>query len=133
MKLKKLNNSYLLLTEVDKELGSFQLDIDGSYYFYHNQELTGCWTGNNLRDIADKLDEVNRPFDDEVDAYFDSLRRDIEEQARVEYRKLLNESGMFFKIYPHLTGEWKKDKLEWFEIHKELTVLRNEYSDKKEI
>jgi hypothetical protein len=70
MKLKKLNDSYLLLTETDKELGSFQLDSDGSYYFWENSKLTGCWTGNNLRDIADKLDEVNRPFDEQVKEYF---------------------------------------------------------------
>jgi hypothetical protein len=36
---------------------------------------------------------------------------------------------MFFEIYPHLTGEWKKDKLEWFDEYKKLIELRN----KKEV
>jgi hypothetical protein len=49
MKVEKINSSYFVLADSGKELGSFQLDSDGSYYFWENSELTGCWTGNNLR------------------------------------------------------------------------------------
>jgi hypothetical protein len=124
IKLEKLNKSYSVLTETNVEIGSFQLDSDGFYYLWFKDDMTGCWTSHSLRLIADKLDEVNKPFDDNVKEYFDQERRDREERARVEYRKLLNESGMFFEFYPHLTGEWKKDKLEWFVIHADLEDLR---------
>ena len=44
MRIEKLNNSYFVYTDSGKELGTFQLDIDGSYYFWENSESTGCWT-----------------------------------------------------------------------------------------
>jgi hypothetical protein len=53
-------------------------------------------------------------------------------KSQTEYKELLA-SGMFFEFYPQLSGDWIRDGEQWIEIHKELTVLRNEYSDKKEI
>ncbi len=32
-----------------------------------------------------------------------------------EYEKLL-QSGMFFEFFPHLTGNWEEDKLEFEKI-----------------
>jgi len=52
MKLQKLNKSYFVLTDSNKEIGSFQLDNDGSYYFCENSELTGCWSSQTLREVA---------------------------------------------------------------------------------
>ena len=82
MKLQKLNKSYFVLADNGKEIGSFQLDIDGYYYFWENSELTGCWTGNNLREIAELLDEVNKPFDEQVKEYFTKLK---EKQSDCEH------------------------------------------------
>jgi hypothetical protein len=123
IKLEKLNKSYCVLTGGGKEIGSFQLDSDGSYYFWENGEVSGYWGAHTLREIADLLDKVNKKFDDEVDAYFDLIRRNEEEDARVEYRKLLN-NGMFFEFYPQLSGVWKDDKNTWFDEFKELTRLK---------
>ena len=124
MKLEKLNESYFVFADNNKEVGSFQLDSDGSYYFWINDEASGCWTAQNLKEIAELLDEVNKSFDKEVDEYFDLLRRNKEDAARIEYRKLLN-NGMFFEFYPNLTGNWKEDKLEWFDEYKKLEELRS--------
>jgi hypothetical protein len=44
-------------------------------------------------------------------------------KAENEYKELLN-SGMFFDFYPALTGDWERDKEEWYKIHSELEVLR---------
>lgn len=107
-----------------KLLGYFRLEVDGFFYFTQVKNSWGYWSSNNLKAIADKLDEVNKPYKENVDEYFDQERRDREERARVEYRKLLNESGFFFEWYPNLTGDWKKDKLEWFIIHADLEDLR---------
>lgn len=62
MKIEKLNKSYRVKTETDKYLGSFQLDSNGSYYFWVTEELTGCWNSHTLKEIAEKLDEVNDEF-----------------------------------------------------------------------
>lgn len=70
LKLEKLNKSYFVFTDNGIEIGSFQLDIDGFYYFYDNSELTGCWGAWELRKIADLLDEVNKPYNDELNEYF---------------------------------------------------------------
>jgi hypothetical protein len=66
MKLEKLNKSYYVKMDNDKIIGSFQLDSDGSYYFWLSEELEGCWTSHSLREIAMLLDEVNKPFEDTV-------------------------------------------------------------------
>jgi hypothetical protein len=123
IRIEKLNKSYAVFADNGKELGSFQLDSDGSYYFFENSKLTGYWAANQLRSIADKLDEVNREFDEELDKYFDSLRIDIEEKAKKEYLELLN-SGFLFEFYPHLTGHWVTDESEWFDEYKKLIELR---------
>lgn len=60
------------------------------------------------------------------------MKKDFEERARVEYRQLLNESGMFFEFYPKLIGEWKKDKEEWFIEFKKLEELRQQVKAKIE-
>lgn len=70
LKLEKLNKTYSVLTDSNKVLGSFQLDIDGFYYFYEDSQLTGCWGAWELRKIADLLDEVNKPYNDELNKYF---------------------------------------------------------------
>ena len=39
-------------------------------------------------------------------------RRDYE-----EYKRML-ESGMFFELFPALSGDWEKDKLRWQSIRR---------------
>lgn len=70
IKIEKLNQSYSVLTDSDKSLGTFQLDSDGFYYFWEDSQLTGCWGAWGLRKIADLLDEVNKPYRDEINEYF---------------------------------------------------------------
>lgn len=125
MKLEKIENGYRVLTETNKQIGYFILDIDGSHYLRF-EEVASYWTSYSLIAIAKLLDEVNKSFDEEV-------KRDLEERARVEYRQLLNESGMFFEFYPKLSGEWNKDKEEWFEEYKKLEDLRQQVKAKWEL
>ena len=44
-------------------------------------------------------------------------------KAEREYKELVK-SGMFFEFYPKLTGDWERDREEWFEIHSKLEDLR---------
>ncbi len=39
--------------------------------------------------------------------------------------QLLKESGMFWEIYPALTGDWEKDKVEFTKEEKQLDKRRN--------
>ena len=61
-------NVYLreLYTEKGKVLGTFEMDVDGYFYFWRNEKLTGCDSSNILRGIADKLDEVNKEWDEHL-------------------------------------------------------------------
>lgn len=54
----------------DKEISILD---DGFHYFWPN-ELKGCLSSNNLRNIADRLDELNKPWSDEISGYFSQLQ-----------------------------------------------------------
>jgi hypothetical protein len=57
MTVKKIGNlAYLIKTESGKLLGTFVLDVDGSYYWWQADGLNGAWTSVHLREIAEKLD-----------------------------------------------------------------------------
>ena len=48
-----------------KCIGVFSMDVDGYYYFWSNND-SGCWSSYELRMIADALDKVNKPYDDNI-------------------------------------------------------------------
>ena len=67
MKLKvKGVNEFIkeLYTEKGKVLGTFEMDVDGYFYFWRNEKLTGCNSSNILKEDTDKLDEVNKEWDE---------------------------------------------------------------------
>lgn len=49
-------------------------EVDG-YWVWGPRELAGCWTAEDLRVMAELLDEANRKWDAEIIAYFDKLHR----------------------------------------------------------
>ena len=117
------NNNFFVYWNNNTLVGTFEMNCDGYYYFWAN-DSPGSWSSYALRLVADKLDEINKPFKEVVDEYFDQERKDFEERARIEYRKLLNETGMFWEWYPQLTGDWNKDKLDWFVEYSKLEERR---------
>lgn len=126
VRLEKVNEkTYYVTTSNGLTIGTFELDVDGFYHFWNPNYIAGSWSSHSLRVVADKLDEVNKPFKEVVDEYFDQERKDFENRACVEYRQLLNETGMFFEWYPQLTGEWSKDKLDWFTLYAKIEEMRN--------
>ena len=69
--LKKVNQyKYIVLWENGKQIGTFEMDVDGMFYFYSDRDNYGSWASYSLRAIADKLDEINKPFQDTVDEFF---------------------------------------------------------------
>jgi hypothetical protein len=50
-------------------VGELIMDVDGYYYFWPSND--GCWPSYIMRSIANKLDDINKPWNDEVTEYFD--------------------------------------------------------------
>lgn len=127
IKLEKLNQSYKVLTDTGKELGSFQMDCSGSYGYWRDETLWGFESANVLRAIADKLDEVNKPLDDLQKVYFENERKLFEEKAEKEYGEVLK-SGMFFEWHSGMSGDWDRDREDWFVEYAKLEELRRDYT-----
>jgi len=53
-----------------KYLGKFIMDVDGFYYYWPCEKLTGSWSSYSLRGIADKLDELNKEYEENIKEYF---------------------------------------------------------------
>ena len=125
--LEKLNQSYKVLTDTGVELGSFQMDCSGSYGYCRNESLWGFESSYILRAIADKLDEVNKPLDDLQKVYFANERKLFEEKAEKEYGEVLK-SGMFWEWYAGMSGDWDRDKENWFKEYQKLEDLRHNFT-----
>ena len=44
------------------------MDVDGYYYFWPSNN--GCWPAHVLRSIANKLDDINKKWNDEIEFHF---------------------------------------------------------------
>lgn len=61
----------------DVTLGIMYTEVDGFYVFRCTGERYGFWSGMMLRAIADKLDELNAPWQQKIDQLFS-----IDEQVK---------------------------------------------------
>lgn len=52
--------------ENGKYLGYAYKEVDGYYVFESTMNSNGFWTSHSLRLVADKLDEVNKEWDEQV-------------------------------------------------------------------
>ena len=57
---------YSVRTKNGKLIGEFIRDVDGYFYFWSENNL-GAWPSHLLRDIADKLDEINQLWDEHIE------------------------------------------------------------------
>jgi hypothetical protein len=46
------------------------IPLEDGYYYYWPRPGKGGFSADNLRAIADELDRKNKPWDDQVQAYF---------------------------------------------------------------
>ncbi len=67
---------YMVYYENGVHIGEFYMEIDGYWVFEQKHENSGYWNAHVLRGIADKLDELNAPYEDEVIKYFESKRNE---------------------------------------------------------
>ena len=77
------SNHRRVITETGVNIGMFYLDVDGSYY-YESREGGGYFGAHTLRDIANLLDEINVPYDEQVKEYFRKERQNEEKDYLVD-------------------------------------------------
>ena len=53
-------------------LGTFDQDVDG-YFYYWPSNKGGCFAGHDLISIGEKLEEINKPWNDKIDEDFKSF------------------------------------------------------------
>lgn len=126
--IKIIDTSITTVKEVyfkEKLLGHFIMAQDGYYLFYPKNISSGGWSSNYLKMIENELNKLNSKLEKEIDDYFYQQKKSIKEQARVEYKHLIH-SGLWFELYPHLTGFWEEDKNEWFNEYKKLCDARED-------
>lgn len=64
------NSSYSVLVNGRVLIGEFYIESHGYYVWSHSG--SGYLSAEMLRLIADKLDELNKNHDDDINAYFNS-------------------------------------------------------------
>jgi hypothetical protein len=81
-----------------KCIGSFSMDVDGYYYFWMNDN-GGSWGSNTLKMISDALDVINKPYEDSLHSYFESIysKEDIPIWDITLLDGLWDERGINFK------------------------------------
>lgn len=119
--------SYKLIFDDRKQIGTLEMQ-DNGFFTYNNME---AWA---LRAIADRIDEVNKPLDLSIYKYFyksvmDGIEKQIMKEmdikaAEEEYEGLMK-TGMMWEWYPHLSGNWEKDKEVWFDEYQKLIESRS--------
>lgn len=67
LKLEKCDGGYEVYFENNVKLGHFLMDVDGYYYWWPMEDMgKGMWAPYVLRALADKLDDLNYPWDDQI-------------------------------------------------------------------
>ena len=54
------------------------MDVDGYYYYLPNTKSIGSMNSHELRIIADYLDEINKPLEDQLEKDFKSSKHYLE-------------------------------------------------------
>lgn len=121
IEIEKVDNySFNLVAPNNKRFGTLEMQVDGHFTF----DGMYSWV---LREITDRLDEVNKPLDDLQKIYFENERELFEEKAEKEYGEVLK-SGMFFEWHSGMSGDWDRDREDWLVEYAKLEELRRDYT-----
>lgn len=58
-----------------KFIGEFHSLEDGYFYFLPDKNNGGVWSSDSLQEIANKLNEINKPYEDNINEYFNKLEK----------------------------------------------------------
>jgi len=70
LRTEEINKSNYRVLFGNRLLGHFIMDVDGFYYFDYVTAPNGLWTSYSLRMVADLLEEMNKPYENNVKEYF---------------------------------------------------------------
>mgnify|MGYP006267590761 CR=1 FL=1 len=59
-------HKYNIVTRNGKLIGELLMDVDGYFYFW-SEDSNGAWSSHHLREVANKLDELNKEWDKQVE------------------------------------------------------------------
>lgn len=57
---------YEVIYDNGVSIGELLREVDGFFVYYPIQN-GGCWESHVMRPIADKMDELNKPWQDQID------------------------------------------------------------------
>lgn len=60
-------HSYYVYFDKSKNIGKFIQDVDGFYYYHPKLKGGGLWSEHTMRMIADKLKNLNKPWNDYIE------------------------------------------------------------------
>jgi len=63
-------HAYTVLFDNGVKMGEILRDHDGFFYFWP-EALNGFWAAHIMRQIADKCDELNAPYEKEITLFFE--------------------------------------------------------------
>lgn len=71
---KHSENQYSANLQNGKFIGYFERDVDGYFYWWPDlKEHDGCWPVDLILELAERLKEVNKPYEGELDKYFSAI------------------------------------------------------------
>ena len=59
-------HKYNIVTSNGKLIGELLMDVDGYFYFW-SEDNNGAWSSYHLRELANKLDALNKQWDEQVE------------------------------------------------------------------
>jgi hypothetical protein len=75
-----VGHDYILIWNNSIEIGQAVLDADGFYYFLPKRNDGSLWQAYVLKAIAEKLEELNQEWSEEIDRLFSESPKDTDEQ-----------------------------------------------------
>ena len=73
--LKDGDHHYQIAFDNGAKLGTAYQEVDGYFYFEPDCSKAGFWQPHILRGIADKLDEINKPWNDLIEKDLEAMRQ----------------------------------------------------------
>lgn len=62
-------HKYNIVTGNQKLVGELIMDVDGYFYFWP-EDNNGAWSSYLLRQLADKIDEINKPWNQKTEGFW---------------------------------------------------------------
>lgn len=76
LEAKFINENEAILVYGNARVGDMVREVDGFFVFYPPYEAGGGFSSHHLKQIADLLDTVNFPYEEQINEYFDKQEKE---------------------------------------------------------